>query len=83
MFFDLVFDEERPLRGLMFFLLFLVPFPFSYGFFHGSFSGSMSSDLLIFWSVASVLIGYGFLAWVYRKFRGSGNEDDVGGRVEA
>jgi len=83
MFFDLVFDEQRPLRGLMFFLLFLVPFPFSYGFFSSSFSGSMSDDLLVFWSVASVLIVYGFLAWVFRKVRGSENGGDVerGGEV--
>lgn len=76
MFFDLVFDEENPLRGLMYFLLFLVPFPFSYGFFSDSFSQSMSEDLLLFWSAAAVFMVYGVLAWVYRK--ASKSDDDVG-----
>jgi hypothetical protein len=74
-FYDTVFDEERPLRGLMFLLIFLLPFPFSYVFVENTFSRSSSEGLVLFWSVFLVLAGYGVLGWLIRKSRSSASDD--------
>lgn len=75
-FYNTVFDDERPLRGLMFLLIFLLPFPFSYVFVDNAFSRGSGEGLVLFWSVFLVLMAYALMLWVDRRFRGSGSDDD-------